>query len=292
MQCLSWRRAFPAALALLLLSTPSVLTPAALAQDRTVPLEGVKNTRDLGGLTTADGKTLRSGLLIRSGEIDHIDQAGKDLLDQMGVAAIIDLRTTKEATLAPAQWPEGGGPVRYNFPLMENESALIDEMRDKLKSGTAEADWMDQTFQESFAYTPIDYTDEIRGVFDVLLAQPDDTAVLYHCSGGKDRTGVVTALLLSALGVPRDQIEADFLFTNISVDADQTAAEVAAQINADQGTQMTAADVWPSVGVRPEYLARFYDSVTAEYGSIDNYLREGLGLSDEDIAQLRAKYLQ
>lgn len=265
---------------------------ATLAKDRSIQLAGVQNTRDLGGLTTTDGRTVRSGLVIRSGEIDHIDQSGKGRLDAMGVAAIIDLRTTKEATMRPAEWPRGTGPRRYNFPLMENESVLIDEMRARLKSGTAQADWMDQTFHDAFGYIPTDYTDDLQKVFDVLLAQTDGAAVLYHCSGGKDRTGVVTVLLLSALGVSRDQIESDFLFSNTAVDADARSEEIAQQINAAKGTAMTGADVWPSLGVRPEYLKHLYDTVESKYGSVDRYLQDALGLSNDDIERLRARYLR
>ncbi len=282
---LSRRVLWIAALALSLCATPT------LAQDRTLQLSGVKNTRDLGGLSTADGRRVRPGRVFRSGEIDHIDASGKDRLEELGVAAIIDLRTTREATRAPARWPAGSGPARYNFPLLENESDLIDTMREKLRSGTAEAEWMERTFRDSFGTVATDYTEDLRKVFDVLLADAGEAPVLVHCSGGKDRTGVVTALFLTALGVPRDQIEADFLFSNIAVDADRRAERMAQTINEAQGTAMTAAAVWPSLGVRPEYLAHFYDTVELKYGSVDGFLSDALGLSQDDVENLRRKYL-
>ncbi len=277
--------------ATLLLMTMGTL-PGIAAEERAVPLEGVLNTRDLGGLKTEDGRSVRTGQLIRSGEIDEISESSMQSLDEMGVSVIVDLRTTSEATAHPAQWPEGQGPKRHNFPVMENESQMIEDMRASIKSGTAIAEETDALFAGAFGYIATDYTDEYRDLFDVLLGQPEGEAVLYHCSGGKDRTGVATALVLSALGVTKEDIQADFMMSNALKDADNKAEQIAAEVNAAQGTSMTAEAVWPSLGVRESYLDEFYKSVEERYGSVDGYLREGLGLTDDDLDTLRNRYLQ
>ncbi|MBO9446966.1 tyrosine-protein phosphatase [Ruegeria sp. R14_0] len=266
--------------------------PGIAAEERAVPLEGVLNTRDLGGLKTEDGRTVRAKQLIRSGEIDEISNGGMQRLDDMGVSVIVDLRTTAEATAHPAQWPDGQGPARHNFPVMENESQMIDDMRASIKSGTAKAEETDALFAGAFGYIATDYTDEFRDLFDVLLGQPEGEAVLFHCSGGKDRTGVATALILTALGVSQKDIQADFMMSNILKDADQKAEQIAAEVNAVHGTSMTAEAVWPSLGVRESYLDEFYTSVEESYGSVDGYLRQGLGLTNEDLDTLRDRYLQ
>lgn len=269
----------------------TTLTPAHAAEDRAVALEGVLNTRDLGGLQTEDGRTVRTGQLIRSGEIDGISAASMSDLDNMGVSVIVDLRTTAEAAAHPAQWPEGQGPTRYNFPVMEKENQMIDDMRTSIKQGTAKVEDVDGLFADAFGYIATDYTDEHRDLFDVLLAQPEGEAVLYHCSGGKDRTGVATALILSALGVTQDDIRVDFMMSNTLKDADNKAEQIAAEVNATHGTDMTADAVWPSLGVRESYLDTFYSSVEESYGSVDGYLRDGLGLTDDDLDILRDRYL-
>ena len=276
--------------ATLLLMTVGTL-PGIAAEERAVPLEGVLNTRDLGGLKTEDGRSVRTGQLIRSGEIDEISTSSMQSLDEMGVSVIVDLRTTSEATAHPAQWPEGQGPKRHNFPVMENESQMIEDMRASIKSGAAKAEETDALFAGAFGYIATDYTDEYRDLFDVLLGQPEGEAVLYHCSGGKDRTGVATALVLSALGVTKEDIQADFMMSNTLKDADNKAEQIAAEVNAAQGTNMTAEAVWPSLGVRASYLDEFYNSVEESYGSVDGYLREGLGLTDDDLDTLRDRYL-
>lgn len=258
---------------------------------RSVALEGVQNTRDLGGLITQDGRTVWSGQLIRSGEIDHIATSGKAVLADLGIAAVIDLRTLKEASAGPAEWSVGTGPERHNVPLLEQQSALIDDMRSQIISGAARELWMDQTFLETFRIIPTEYTEEIRQVFDLLLDAAEGEAVLYHCSGGKDRTGVTTALILTALGVPRDQIEADFLLSNAANDADAEAARMAGAINAQNGTSMTAAAIWPSLGVRPAYLDLFYDTLDTQYGGVEGYLHNALGLTGAEIGKLKDRYL-
>lgn len=264
---------------------------ALASEDRVIPIEGVANTRDLGGLKTDDGRSVRIGQLIRSGEIDGMGADGMTLLEDLGVTSIVDLRTTLEATAHPILWPDGQGPARYNFPVMEKEAQMIDDMRHDIKSGTATEAVTDALFFDAFGYIPTDYTTELRGLFDVLINQPEGEAVLYHCSGGKDRTGVATAMVLSALGVTREDIEADFMMSNVLKDADNASVKIADQVNAEHGTSMPPEAVWPSLGVRIEYLDNFYRSVNETYGSVDNYLHEGLGLTDEDLEKLRNRYL-
>lgn len=265
---------------------------ASATDDRAISLNGVLNTRDLGGLKTSDGKTIRKGQLIRSGEIDEIDDEGKAELDSMGVSTIVDLRTTTEANENPASWPEGQGPTRYHFPLMEKEDERISDMRANIRAGTAREEDTEKLFYDAFGYIATDYTTELRALFDVLLEQPEGEAVLFHCSGGKDRTGVTTAVVLNALGVTPEEIEADFMMSNAQKDADNKSAEIAAKVNAAQGTNMTAEAVWPTLGVRKAYLDQFYRDVEADYGSVDNYLHDGLGLTEADLQALRARYLE
>lgn len=265
---------------------------ASATDQRAILLNGVPNTRDLGGLQTRDGRTVRRGQLIRSGEIDDIDDEGKARLNSLGVSVIVDLRTTKEATENPALWPEGQSPARYNFPLMEKEGEMIDDMRTNIKAGTAKEADTEKLFYDAFGYIATDYRTELRELFDVLLAQPEGEAVLFHCSGGKDRTGVSTAIVLSALGVTPEEIEADFMMSNVLKDADNASVEIAAKVNAAQGTNMTAEAVWPSLGVRKAYLNEFYRSVEENYGSVDEYLHDGLGLTEADLQSLRARYLE
>ena len=175
---------------------------------------------------------------------------------------------------------------------MENESELIDDMRLSIKTGVAKEDETDALFHDAFSYIATDYTNEIRKLFDVLLLQPEGEAVMYHCSGGKDRTGVVTALVLNALGVKESEIESDFMMSNTLKDPDNKAIEIATKVNESQGTNMTPAAVWPSVGVRKEYLDEFYRSVEENYGSVDEYLRTAIGLTDDEIIELQNRYLE
>ena len=276
----------------IVVATLCAVAPALATEERAIPLDGVVNTRDLGGLQTKDGRTVRKGQLIRSGEIDDMGETGMARLDALGVGSIVDLRTVTEATAHPISWPEGLGPDRYHFPVMEQESQAIDDMRASIKAGTATFEDTDALFLGAFANIPSSYEAELRSLFDVLLNQPEGEAVLYHCSGGKDRTGVATALVLSALGVTEEDIKADFMLSNVLKDADNASVRIAQQVNAAKGTNMTSEAVWPSLGVRDEYLDAFYSGIEQQYGSVDGYLRDGLGLTDDDLQTLRDRYLE
>lgn len=282
----------PLCAALLAVATFVSGTPSMASDTRIIELNGVLNTRDLGGLQTTDGRSLRIGQIIRSGEIDAIDDSGKAKLDELGVTTVVDLRTTREATAHPAEWPKDQGPARYNFPLMEQEAQEIEDMRVAIKSGTAKAADTEALFYDAFAAVPLQYTRDLRNLFDVLLAQPEGEAVLMHCSGGKDRTGIATALVLSALGVTREDIEADFLMSNVQKKADTKAVEIANQVNKANSTNMTPEAVWPSLGIRPDHLGTFYESIATNYGSVEGYLHDALGLTEADIQTLRDRYLE
>lgn len=167
------------------------LKPRLTEQERKVKLHGTRNTRQLGGLPTSDGKFIKEGVLYRSGALCYINDSDIEILKDKGIVSVIELRTTKEIASEGRDKPAFAGSVKkiYNLPMV-------------CTSGTG---------QEAYAsYIKKQNYSTISQFFKVL-ANNDSYPVLFHCSAGKDRTGIMAALVLELLRVPRPIIMDDYL---------------------------------------------------------------------------------
>ncbi|MER6343544.1 tyrosine-protein phosphatase [Streptomyces sp. NPDC001595] len=243
--------------------------------DRLVRLDGTVNLRDAGGYRTKDGRWVRMGVVYRSDSLGKLTDADVAKLKRLGLAADFDLRTTQERTADPDRVPEGvkyvvadvigdGSPV-FTMPETADEAArmMIDGEKAMVSGAGAKA-----------AYSSV-FAD---------LSDGDADGVLYHCTAGKDRTGWASAALLTALGVPRETVMADYLASN-----DYRAEANAAMLAALPPAQ--AAVYKPLLDVRPEYLNSGFAEVREEFGSFAAYEREGLGLNAAELMRLRAELL-
>jgi len=242
-------------------------------------LRNIDNFRDVAGTTTAystanDG-TMRSGVFYRSNALTP-SAADLGTLNSLGIKAVYDLRTPSEIAGTPDTLPNG---ARYlNIDILGHATSGSTLPTGSLKS-TADAIAMMQGINRSFVSDA-----GVRGQFSTLfneLAEVDGAA-LFHCTAGKDRTGWTAAVLLSIAGVDSATIMSDYLATN-----QYTAARVAATLAAMPPAM--AAIYAPMLGVEASFLQASLDQVTAQFGSMDNYLKQGLGLSQETIYVLRGK---
>lgn len=242
-------------------------------------LRNIDNFRDVAGTTTAystanDG-TMRSGVFYRSNALTP-SAADLGTLNSLGIKAVYDLRTPSEIAGTPDTLPNG---ARYlNIDILGHATSGSTLPTGSLKS-TADAIAMMQGINRSFVSDA-----GVRGQFSTLfneLAEVDGAA-LFHCTAGKDRTGWTAAVLLSIAGVDSPTIMSDYLATN-----QYTAARVAATLAAMPPAM--AAIYAPMLGVEASFLQASLDQVTAQFGSMDNYLKQGLGLSQETIYVLRGK---
>ncbi|WP_240945220.1 tyrosine-protein phosphatase [Rhodococcus sp. HNM0569] len=236
--------------------TRAIPTPTAEAAPwdaGSLHLEGVENARDLGGYATVDGRHVRTGKVLRTAALDDATPTDLARLTELGVTDVDDLRTVYERTVAPDLVPEGATANWYDALGGSPVTTLVD---------------MPSAYR-AFVTGP-----GANQAFGAVLRDlvESDGAVLYHCSAGKDRTGWTTAVLLTILGVPRDTIEEDYLLSNRYRGADP---------------QNPGID-----GVSAEWLDISFETVTAVYGDFDTYVRDGLGLSAEDLDTLRAKLLE
>lgn len=265
------------------LSVLSLSIAAAQAADLNTPrLSGIDNFRDIAGTTTAystahDG-TMRGGVFYRS---NALTPTASDLatLNSLGIRAVYDLRTPSEIAATPDTPINGATYSNIDIIGATTSGSNITSIS---FHSAAEAVAMMQETNRAFV-SDAGMRSQFTRLFNELAGV--DGAALFHCTAGKDRTGWTAAVLLSIAGVDSPTIMSNYLATN-----DYTAARVAATLA--QMPASMAAIYAPLLGVEASYLQAGLDQVTAQYGSMDNYLKQGLGLSQETIYVLRGKMVE
>jgi protein-tyrosine phosphatase len=261
--------------------------------ERLLPLERGSNFRDVGGYPAAGGKHVRWGLIYRTGATPMLTDADFRYLAHLGIASDIDLRSTEERQIAPDRLPARTGALYFarDYPGAEVFSPAATHR--PAAAGDASPVSLYRTWLVSLA-------PQYRDVFRQLLRR--NGAVTYHCSAGQDRSGVATALVLSALGVPRNVILADYHLSTQDrrpenemprIDPARYPGNVVAAYYVK--AQSAGAPTKP----RPLYdasgralLQQTFDEIDLRWGSVDNYLDKELGIDARDIARLRAAYLE
>lgn len=255
-----------------------------------IDLPTLANLRDLGGWTGADGGRVASGLLYRSTKLAGIDEADTEQLVDRRIRTIVDLRTTVERDAEPDPTVPGASEVFLDV-LAGSEMAASADLRELLKHPrevtTALGEGKAVEFM-SVAYREIvvlpSALQAYRGFFDVVdrAAEP----VLFHCTTGKDRTGWAAALIFTVLGVSREQIVQEYLLTN-----EQLLPRFKKAFEAFELAGGDPAVLTPVLGVDRAYLQNSFDTVDKEFGSMDRYLQDGLGLNPARQQHLRSKFL-
>ncbi|MFE3874730.1 tyrosine-protein phosphatase [Kitasatospora sp. NPDC059146] len=262
---------------------------------RSLGLRGAVNARDLGGYRTAGGGVLRAGVVLRSDGLNRVTAEDLDPLGALGLRAVVDLRSADEVREAgPDILP--GGVTAHHLPLLATDfdihatlrGALAERSPDKQRAllGDGRAAAMMTGLYRWFV------TDrEARETFAALLrllAAPDGVPLLFHCSAGKDRTGWAAALLLTALGVDRETVLADYLLTNERVAA---VVELVLADFAGRGLMREPELLLPVFRAERDYLDAAFAEVASGWGDFAAFWREGLGLDDRVLAGLRANLL-
>lgn len=252
-------------------------------------LNSLPNTRDLGALATADGHHILPKRLLRSGGLYHVSLADQDtLLEDYHLTKVIDFRTKTERDSKPDTAMNG---VKYlTIPIMDEETMGITQgitFTEFLKMDiNVEENIMNQ--YASFVRDPLCVKGYARFMDAVL--HHENGAILWHCSAGKDRCGIGTAILLSALGVPRETIRADYLRTNVYLDD-----ELQHMIRFLETKMIVDNKVMDTIRlffkVKPEYIDTVFDTIEKDYGSMEGYLRKALYMTPRNIDVLRKKYL-
>jgi protein tyrosine/serine phosphatase len=222
-----------------------------------------RNVRDVGGLPTADGGRIRDGALIRADSLQFLSPEGVEVVRRAGVSRILDLRSKGELT---------GFPTPFTEDLLGLHMPLADP---------ADPDAGATTIVGA-CIAMLDLHPELFAAAVLAIAEAPDGAVVVHCYGGKDRTGMVVALALSVAGVPEEEIVADYFLTQERL-APYLAEQLAAEPDASLHPEMIEFR-----DTRAESLVAILDHLDKAYGGPEAYLRRG-GLTTEQLAVLRSR---
>jgi protein-tyrosine phosphatase len=257
---------------------------------RRLPLEGANNFRDLGGYRTSDGHYVRWGLVYRSGYLVNLTPKDSAYLNSLGIRLVCDVRADAERMRAPdpAQWI-GNAPEVMSVPIGPNRDGRLSA--EELKKRVAKINAETKDSIRGYDY-PISDAWQYGKILHRIAA--GDLPAVEHCTSGKDRTGVFSAILLTALGVPGETVLEDYLLTTRYMLAPDSIERTTVDLQKIFGLSEPpdAATVKAIMTTRPETLQATFDSINKTYGSFDNYLREGLKLSDSDLARLRDYLLE
>jgi protein tyrosine/serine phosphatase len=224
---------------------------------------GCRNVRDVGGLPTADGRAVRDGVLIRADSLQYLTDDGVDAVRRAGVGRILDLRGDGEVAAYPT--PFTGTPLAVRQALQD----------------PADPEHGQPTIVEACTWM-LDRRPELFAAAVKAIADERDGAVVVHCHGGKDRTGMIVALALSVAGVPEEEIVADYFRTQ-----ERLAPWLEEQLAAEPDTSKHP-EMIEFRDTRAESIVAILRHLDAEYGGPEAYLRLG-GLTETDLSNLRAR---
>ncbi|KZL37017.1 tyrosine-protein phosphatase [Secundilactobacillus collinoides] len=256
-----------------------------------IPISGGLNCRDLGGHVTRDGRTVKYHKLIRAGHLSELTPTGRQQLLDYGVTVDIDLRSSAELNQYPDLIPEG---IEFiHFPCLDNDDTesteTVNELN-KLYSSSARSGYLRMLYVYRKLVINSHSQSAMRQVFAYLLAHGDEATVLFHCSAGKDRTGLTSLLILSALGVAPEEVKQNYMLANkFLVDRLNQRISEAKQAHLNQNFISSIRDLST---VHEDYYDQAMTLINYEFGGIDAYLHDVVQLSDTDIHHLRAIYLE
>jgi protein-tyrosine phosphatase len=259
-----------------------------LVAERRLPLEGARNFRDAGGYPTREGRRVRWGRIYRSDHLAGLSDADRAFLAGLRLGLVCDFRTDAEREKRPSRL---GAESGASTVLLSIAPGSPQGFRDAVLGPGATPERVRALMLEVNRALALEHAATYARMFELLLEAPERPALL-HCAGGKDRTGFAAALVLLALGVPRETVMEDYLLT-----ARYLTWHGRPPLGRRQREELGLADVDPDLlrplgEARPEYLAAALAAIDAHHDSLDDYLESRLGLGPARRAALCAQLLE
>lgn len=239
-------------------------------------LAGAPNFRDMGGYRARDGRRVRHYLVFRSEGLTELTPDDLDVVRELGIRLICDLRSERERKQQASRWPEESPVSSLHLNITADLRAGHGTMtRILLESPSAEG--ATQAMLATYRHFPTAFSGRLPQLFEQILAGKS-LPLVFHCAAGKDRTGFVAALLLSALGVPREDIIEDYLLTNRHWNGPRSEAALRQTFFDTFGAEPPAAVIQPLMAAKEEYLAAAFHAIEEQYKTVETYLEQAAGL--------------
>ena len=261
-------------------------------ENQQISLTSVHNARQLGGYQIGNQR-IKDNLLLRTAKISELSKEDSTLLcDQYKVQCIYDFRGKEESLSAPDVIPGKARYVSLALSFSEGESQFDTKFENEAQMIGMLLKYADHPSIQAMCtsmYDLIFFEESSQKVYrqffaDLLTVEPENGAVLWHCTQGKDRAGSASAMLLAALGANRELIMADFILSKCYYDP------IASQIKTETEAQKNVINTL--ISANPEIFGATLDKVDAKYGSLRNYLTECIGVTPEMMNVLRDRYLE
>jgi protein-tyrosine phosphatase len=264
---------------------PADAEPLVVAR-RDVPLDGCVNFRDLGGYRAADGRRVRWGRLFRSGHMANLSERGKQDFAALDIRAVCDFRLAEERASENAELPGAPPIATIGIPPGVGDR----EYFHRVFASTDDPRVVLEAVHETMRSIVLDAGARYARMFEVLLER-EDGAVLLNCSAGKERTGIGSALVLEALGVPRDTILADFMLSRRYFPATSEIPRVREKyaVRARDDAQATAL-IMPLLETHESYLAAAFAAIDERRAGVTAFLAEVCGVGPAELRRLRELY--
>jgi protein-tyrosine phosphatase len=255
-----------------------------ITAERRLPLEGSVNFRDLGGYESSTGRRVRWGKVFRSDHLSRLTDRDIAFLHQMRIQSVCDFRTSAEAQKRPDRFPGNRSGAYYHLPI-DNLKFNPITLFEKLKRG--DTSWLTREFLIDGYILNIDKFADVWGEVFRRLADPDQLALVFHCTGGKDRAGTCAALILLALEVPEETVIHDHGLSNIFI------ADVLDKIYAQfESSGIDRNRISPYFTAPPYCIEALLHHLHTTYGSPIDYLKSKAGVTEEMLEKVRGHLLE
>lgn len=251
-----------------------------------IPLQGAFNFRDMGGLRTADGRTVKTGLLFRAAELTGLTPDDMLQLEPFGLKHVFDYRNSAEAELKPD--PQLGNAVNTRVPANAAAEQAPHVTMEQLFASGAHKAFTDDMLLKLYAELPINNA-SYKHLMQLLQAPETNLPLVHHCAGGRDRTGVGSMLILTTLGVPYDTVMADYLLSNVTLaDFHQEMYDMAAGYINEAELQALR----DAMALQERYMDASMNSIVQTYETFDRYLEAEFGIDETAKRRIQAYCLE
>lgn len=249
-------------------------------------IKKVNNFRSVGNIKNSEGRILKEGKFYRSGDLYHLKNNSFKEIEKLGIKEIIDLRNEKEISKKPDNLPENITYKKYS--AFEDQGDQLSQAKKLVLKGKVNASDADKRMVDFYRDYVTENPETIKKIITEILES--DQPILYHCTAGKDRTGIITALILSILKFDKDTIYNDYLLSNNfrkqMVEKRLNLAHTLHFIYPKMDLKVLEKLSWIESG----YLDESFDGINKKYGSIDIYIQKVLGISDNKREQYIQKF--